>query len=326
MNAFVKLVFLTAVIGAVAVSFLLFARKSPPGDTFVQIKPGSSGRQIARELENSGVIRSRWAFLALHYLEGREPLKAGEYLFRDPANAFAIYDRLVRGDVYTTTVVIPEGFNIFDIADALETAKLTSHQQFLVAVRETALIADIDPQARSLEGYLFPDTYRFSRTQTPHDIAAEMVKRFRKEAQSLGLIGNPELRRIVTMASIVEKETALDSERSLVAGVFYHRLENGIGLATDPSVIYASLLVGKFDGVIRQSDLALDSPYNTYRRAGLPPGPIANPGRESLQAALHPAKTEYLYFVANNKGGHNFAKTMDEHNRNVANYRKGLQQ
>jgi UPF0755 protein len=153
-----------------------------------------------------------------------------------------------------------------------------------------------------------------------------MVKRFRREAQALGLTGNPELRRIVIMASIVEKETSVDSERPLVAGVFYHRLEKGIGLATDPSVIYASLLIGKFDGVIRLSDLALDSPYNTYRRVGLPPGPIANPGRESLQAALHPTKTDYLYFVANNRGGHNFSKTIDEHNRNVASYRKGLQQ
>ena len=326
MKAFFRLVFFLAVVAAAIVSFLVFSRVSPPGDTFVQIKPGSSGRQIARELENAHVIRSRWAFLALHYLEGRGPLKAGEYLFRDSANAIAVYDRIVRGDIYTTTVVIPEGFNVFDIADAVESAKLCSRQQFLAEARQTALVADLDPQAKSLEGYLFPDTYRFSRTQSVHDMAAEMVKRFRKEAQALGLLGNPELRRIVTMASIVEKETSVDTERPLVAGVFYNRLEKGIGLATDPSVIYASLLAGKFDGVIRQSDLALESPYNTYRHAGLPPGPIANPGRESLQAALHPTKTDYLYFVANNRGGHNFSKTIDEHNRNVASYRKGLQQ
>ncbi len=326
MKALVKLVFFLAVVSAAVASFLVFSRVSPAGDTFVQIKPGSSGRQIARELENAHVIRSRWAFLAVHYLEGRKPLKAGEYLFRDAANAIAVYDRLARGDVYTTTVVLPEGFNIFDIANALESAKLCSRQQFLAEAGQTALIADLDPEAKSLEGYLFPDTYRFSRTQSVHDMATEMVKRFRKEAQALGLIGNPELRRIVTMASIVEKETSVDSERPLVAGVFYNRLEKGIGLATDPSVIYASLLIGKFDGVIRQSDLALDSAYNTYRHAGLPPGPIANPGRESLEAAMHPTKTDYLYFVANNRGGHNFAKTIDEHNHNVASYRKGLQQ
>jgi UPF0755 protein len=153
-----------------------------------------------------------------------------------------------------------------------------------------------------------------------------MVRRFRKEAQALGLTGNPEIHRIVTLASIVEKETSVDSERPLVAGVFENRLARGVGLATDPSVIYASLLIGKFDGVIRQSDLALNSPYNTYRHAGLPPGPIANPGRESLLAAMHPEKTEYMYFVANNRGGHNFARTLNEHNRNVAAYRSGRSQ
>jgi UPF0755 protein len=153
-----------------------------------------------------------------------------------------------------------------------------------------------------------------------------MVRRFRREAQALGLTGNPEMHRLVTLASIIEKETSVDSERPLVASVFENRMARGIGLATDPSVIYASLLIGKFDGVIRQSDLALDSPYNTYRRAGLPPGPIANPGRESLLAAMHPEKTQYLYFVANNRGGHNFSRTLDEHNRNVAAYRNGRPQ
>jgi UPF0755 protein len=147
------------------------------------------------------------------------------------------------------------------------------------------------------------------------------VRRFRQEAQQIGLTGD--LHRIVTLASIVEKETGIPEERPLVAGVFNNRLEHGIALATDPSVIYASRLAGKFDGTIRQSDLQLQSPYNTYRNAGLPPGPISNPGRLSLQAAMDPTRTDYLYFVANNRGGHNFARTLDEHNRNVAAYRHG---
>jgi UPF0755 protein len=234
-----------------------------------------------------------------------------------------VYSRLARGDVYSHTVVIPEGFNIFDIANALEDAKACKRDDFLnVARTDTSLIADIAPEAKSLEGYLFPDTYHISRAQTPREIAAMMVKRFKQEASSLGL--NSNVHRTVTMASIVEKETSVRSERPLVAGVFENRLAHHIGLATDPSVIYASLLVGKFDGTIHQSDLALNSPYNTYKFSGLPPGPIANPGRESLKAAMQPTQTDYLYFVANNLGGHNFARTIEEHNHNVAIYRHGL--
>jgi UPF0755 protein len=308
-------------------AYVIFYPVQPDGQQFVQLRSGMSARQIASELQRSGVVRSRFGFLAAHYLEGRRALKAGEYLFERRANTLDVYDRIVRGDVYYQTVVIPEGYNIFDIAQALDSAKICPRDEFLqVARHELSLIADLDPQANSLEGYLFPDTYNFGRQQSPRELAAEMVRRFRKEAQALGLTGNPEIHRIVTLASIVEKETSVDSERPLVAGVFENRLARGVGLATDPSVIYASLLIGKFDGVIRQSDLALNSPYNTYRHAGLPPGPIANPGRESLLAAMHPEKTEYMYFVANNRGGHNFARTLNEHNRNVAAYRSGRSQ
>jgi UPF0755 protein len=296
----------------------------PDGQKFVQVRSGTSVRQIARDLESAGVIRNRYAFLGLHYAAGRRSLKAGEYLFERSATAREVYDRIARGDVYYQTVVVPEGFNIFDIAQVLEAAKLCTRDEFLnVARAEVSLVADIDPQAKSLEGYLFPDTYNFGRQQSGKEMAAEMVRRFRKEAQSLGLVGNPQLHRIVTLASIIEKETSVEAERGVVASVFENRMTRGIGLATDPSVIYASLLIGKFDGTIRQSDLALDSPYNTYRHAGLPPGPIANPGRSSLVAAMHPEKTDYLYFVANNRGGHRFSRTLDEHNRNVAAYRSG---
>jgi UPF0755 protein len=214
---------------------------------------------------------------------------------------------------------------MFDIAQALENAHICKASDFLAVTRsEVSLIHDLDPQAPSLEGYLFPDTYRFGRTQTPHDIAAEMVKRFRREATAIGL--TRDFHRVVTMASIIEKETALKDERAIVAGVFENRLKLRMGLATDPSVIYAALLAGRYNGVIHQSDLAFNSPYNTYKYSGLPPGPIANPGRDSLLAAINPQKNDFLYFVANNRGGHNFARTLDEHNRNVVVYRRGIPQ
>lgn len=323
MRTLFKLAIVALIVFALWICFALLAPTSPGGQQFMLLKPGTSTRQIAAELQRVGAIRSANAFLLYHYLRGRRTLKAGEYMFEQPATTFDVYERLARGDVYSHAVVIPEGFNIFDIARALEEAKVCKREDFLkVAQTDTSLISDIDPEARSLEGYVFPDTYNFSRAQTPREVAAMMVKRFRQEAAALGL--NTNVHRTVTLASIVEKETGVRSERPLVAGVFENRLAHHIGLATDPSVIYASLLIGKFDGTIHQSDLALESPYNTYKFPGLPPGPIANPGRESLKAAMQPVQTDYLYFVANNQGGHNFARTIDEHNHNVALYRQGL--
>jgi UPF0755 protein len=330
-RTFFKLFFVAIIVFGFWMSFVLLAPTAPGSQQFILLKPGTSTRQIAGDLQRVGAIRSANAFLLYHYLRGRRTLKAGEYSFEHSANAFEVYNRLARGDVYSHTVVVPEGFNIFDIAKTLEEAGVCKREDFLkIARTDTSLIADIAPEAKSLEGYLFPDTYHFSRAQTPHDVAAMMVKRFKQEAAALGLTNrsnsspDANVHRIVTLASIVEKETSVRSERPLVAGVFENRLAHHIGLATDPSVIYASLLIGKFDGTIHQSDLALDSPYNTYKFPGLPPGPIANPGRESLKAAMQPTQTDYLYFVANNLGGHNFARTIDEHNHNVALYRQGL--
>jgi len=221
--------------------------------------------------------------------------------------------------------VIPEGYNIYDIAAAMETAGLGTREALLEAARaDRTLVADIDINAPSLEGYLFPDTYEFTRTQSINDMIATMVRRFRQEAHALGLTAD--FHRIVTMASIVEKETAVTEERPLVASVFYNRLDRNIVLATDPAVIYAALLAGRYSGVIHQSDLQFDSPYNTYRRAGLPPGPICNPGAQALTAAMHPAKTDYLYFVSDNAGHHRFSRTMEEHQHNVALYRHSIAQ
>ena len=296
----------------------------PKGEEkFVLLRPGSSARHIARELQNQGVIRNARAFLLLHEWRGRPALKAGEYKFDHPASARSVYDRIVAGDIYVHTVVIPEGYNTFDIANAIQAAGLGSSDDFLAITRsDVSLISDLDPQAPSLEGYLFPDTYEFTRTQSLHDMAAAMVRRLRQETHQLGL--NTNFHDIVTMASIVEKETAVPTERPLVAGVFYNRLHRKIVLATDPTVIYAALLAGRYSGVIHQSDLQSDSPYNTYRHAGLPPGPICSPGRDSLQAAMQPSNSDFLYFVSDNNGHHRFARTMQEHSRNVAAYRRAV--
>ena len=321
-----KLFLFVLLIIIVAAAWLAWAIYSPlrPGETtYVLVKSGSNARQIAASLDQAGVIHSRTAFLLFHTLTGRRALKAGEYEFVKSASIPDVYSRLVRGDVYTRTVVIPEGFNIFDIAAALEDAHLCTRDEFLQEARtDKKLIADLAPEAPSLEGYLFPDTYQFARNQSTQEIASAMVKRFRQEARFLGL--NSGIPRIVTLASFVEKETRLPDERPIVAGVFENRLKLKMALATDPSVIYAAELDGVWKGVIHQSDLQRQSPYNTYKSTGLPPGPIANPGREAIAAAMHPASTSYLYFVADNTGGHNFARTIEQHNKNVAAYRKGV--
>ncbi len=316
-------VLLLVVAAAGWLAYGLYLPKTPGGQTFVMLSPGSSARHIAAELRSHGIVRSAPAFLLLHYWKGLRPLKAGEYLFDRPASALEVYRRIVHGDVYFHTVVIPEGYNIYDIASAMDSAGLASRDDFLAAAHTyRTLVSDMDPNAPSLEGYLFPDTYEFTRTQTLGDMLAQMVRRFRQEARSAGL--NSDYHEIVTMASIVEKETAVPAERALVASVMYNRLDRNMVLATDPTVIYAALLAGRYDGVIHQSDLHYDSAYNTYHRTGLPPGPICNPGLQSLQAAMHPARTDYLYFVSDNQGHHRFSRSLEEHARNVAAYRRAL--
>ena len=294
---------------------------TPSGQQFVLLHPGYSTRRIATELQSAGVIRNADAFILWHYLHRRRSLKAGEYLFEKTATAVDIHSRLVRGDIYVHTVVIPEGFNIFDIADAIQNAGLGSKEDFLkVATANTALIADLAPEATSLEGYLFPSTYEFTRTQTMDEMAAAMVRQFRQVAHEIGLTAD--FQKTVTMASIVEKETGTPEERAEVASVYYNRLNTRVPLQADPSVIYAELLQGAYTGALHHNDMQFNSAYNTYTHAGLPPGPIANAGKSALEAAMHPASTDYLYFVADGNGHHRFARTLEEHNRNVAAYRK----
>ena len=306
-------------------AWALWLPLAPPAHAFVMLRPGFSTRRIAAELKSAGVIRSANAFVLWQYLHRRRSLKAGEYLFDKPESARMVHDRLARGDIYVHTVVIPEGFNMFDIAQAMQDAGLGTREEFLtVAQSDTALVADIAPQAKTLEGYLFPNTYNFTRTQTLQEMAAEMVKQFRLVAREVGLIseGQQDVQKTVTMASIVEKETGSADERPLVASVYFNRLGSGVALQADPSVIYGELLQGIYSGALHHQDMSVKSAYNTYIHPGLPPGPIANPGKSSLEAALHPATTDYYYFVADGNGHHRFAHSLEEHNRNVAKYRK----
>ncbi len=320
-KAFLGLFFILFAISALAGWLLLFPY-GPEAETFVEIPPHTGTLAIAHALQGGGIVRNHWAFAAFREVEGGT-LKAGEYRFDHPASMLDVYRRLRRGDVYTVAVVIPEGYNLFEIAAAVEGAKLAPHEEFLSAAEvNVQLVHRWDPKAASVEGYLFPDTYRFSRHATPQRMLEAMTHRFEQEASRLGLAG-PEVRRTVIMASLVEREVHLDAERPVVAGVFENRLRLGMPLQTDPAVVYASILRGTWTGVIHQSELHSDSPYNTYIHAGLPPGPICNPGVAALRAALHPAPTDFLYFVANADGSTHFARDLREHSANVLAYRAG---
>lgn len=320
-------VLLVLLVAAGAVAWLVLTPFGPARATIVQIVPGSSTLRISRQLETAGIIRSRYAFDLLRVAIHRG-LRAGTYRFDGPAPMFEIYQRIARGDVYTIALTVPEGANIFDVATRVQEAGLGTRQAFLMAAAtDTHLVADLDPGAKSVEGYLFPETYKFSPPVSPEQMIATMIRQFRVEAGRLGLKQN--VHDVVTLASLVERETALDSERPLVASVLENRLAKKMPLMSDPSVIYGLELEGRWRGTIYRSDLENDTAYNIYLHTGLPPGPIANPGLPSLRAALHPAQTDYLYFVAagNNPQGHSlFAATLDEHQRNVDGYRKALKQ
>jgi UPF0755 protein len=336
---FLGTLLLVALLVAALAAYFIYAPFGPSSETFTDIAPGTSSQAIAAQLESAGIIRSRYAFSVLRaYRTFRsEPhtLKAGEYRFDHSVPLTEVYDRITRGDVFTRTLTIPEGFNIFDIAHAVETAGLGSATDFLAAARQhTELIAPYLPagasKPASLEGYLFPDTYRFSRHTTQLQILTAMVHRFRLAItplqEPLGYPLEPPLdvTRTVLMASLIEKEVAQDSERPLVAGVFLNRLAKNMPLATDPTVIYAALLENRWRGTIYASDLKSESPYNTYRHPGLPPGPICNPGLAALRAAVHPTQTDYLYFVADANGHSRFAKDLKDHNANVQTYRDAI--
>lgn len=339
MRKFLTLLLLAVLAVGGWLAWAMWLPVTPAGQKFVMLRPGYSTRKIATELEAAGVIRSRLAFILWHRIHRKQSLKAGEYLFDKTARTVDVHDRLIRGDIYVHTVVIPEGFTMFDIAQAIQEAGLGSSQDFLaVAQSDRELISDLAPEAKSLEGYLFPNTYEFTRTQSMKDIAAVMVKQFRQVAAQIGLTTNgvitiglnpngqgTDVQKTVTMASIIEKETAVPEERTVVASVYYNRLARNIALQADPSVIYAELLNGNYSGALHHADMGFQSAYNTYAHPGLPPGPIGNPGRNSLEAALHPAQTGYYYFVSDGNGHHRFSRSLEEHNQNVAKLRQAVQ-
>jgi UPF0755 protein len=301
-----------------------------PEKVFVDIPRGTSRWGIAGILRNNDVIRNRLAFALLSGWHFRKPLQAGEYLFDHQVDSREVFWKISKGQIFFYVVTVPEGWTMYNIARQLNTQGVCGKEDFLAAARDTASISDLAPHAHSLEGFLFPSTYQFTRRTTCKQVAAAMVRHFRAVWETLQVPRFPQLpaqitpEDALTVASLVERETPRPEERPLVAGVFYNRLRKEIPLQCDATIQYALLLKGRPEGDVKHADLKVDSPYNTYEHRGLPPGPIANPGEASLKAALAPETTDYLYFVANNRGGHFFSKTLQEHNRNVAKLRRML--
>jgi UPF0755 protein len=292
--------------------------------TFVEIHHGMSSKQIARQLTHQGVVRSWWAFLAVRYLHPKAALQAGEYRFGAAETPWEVFEKIRRGEVFYEDFTIPEGSNMFDIASLLGQTDLVRPDAFLKAAADPAMIRDLDPVAPNLEGYLFPSTYRLTHSTTAEQFCRLMTTEFRRQFARLNPPPHTNVHEVVTLASLIEKESAMPSERPMVASVFLNRLKLNMALQCDPTTIYASLLEKRYQGVIHRSDLASVNPYNTYTHMGLPPGPIANPGTQSLNAALHPADTSYVYFVAkpDGSGSHVFSGTLSDHEKAVLAYRK----
>lgn len=297
-------------------------------ETFVDVEHGMSSRQIARALAHQGVVRSQWAFLAVRIMRPRTKLQAGEYRFATAQTPWQVFEEIRRGEIFYEDVTVPEGSNIFDIASLLDQLDMVKGSDFLQSAEKPDLIRDFDPQAPDLEGYLFPSTYRMTRRTTAAQLCRAMTLEFRKR---WALLGGPadgaQIHRIVTLASLVEKETGVPQERPIIASVFLNRIRINMPLQCDPSTVYAALIEKRYRGAIHKSDLASTNPYNTYAHAGLPPGPIANPGTQSLNAALRPAATNYMYFVAkpDGSGSHHFSATLSEHEKAVLAYRQKAQ-
>lgn len=323
-------VFLTAVLIGVALlgGYLVSAPYFSAGQpVFVEIDHGTSSRAMARRLASDGVVRSPWVFLLVRALHPGAKLQAGEYRFDGAESAWQVFEKIRRGEIFYEDITVPEGSNMFDIAGILRSGDTVRPDAFLKAASDGTLIHDLDPAAPNLEGYLFPSTYRVTHKTTAHELCRTMTAEFRKQwaAATAGGV-SIDVHRAVTLASIVEKESAVKSERPLIASVYLNRLAAGMPLQCDPTTIYAALLDKRYTGVIHRSDLASTNAYNTYTHVGLPPGPIANPGRGALDAVLHPEKSSYLYFVArgDGSGAHQFSTTFEEHNKAVAAYRRTL--
>ena len=323
---------LTIVLGSLIVCSLIglafqAVNRAPGGPEqhqVIEIRQGTSFQSIASLLQEKNLIVHDWFFTSLARLTGQDrKIIPGEYEFHSGMRPTEILSRMVNGRVYYHSVTIPEGYTVAQIADLLTAKKLTDRTEFLRLTSDPDMIRSFELQVSSLEGYLFPDTYFFTRPSRPEDIIRTLVHRL-QEAYSPELQARADeldmtMQEVLTLASVIEKETGLAQERPLVSGVFHNRLRRNIPLQSDPTVIYA---LESFDGDLRKRDLVVNSPYNTYRFRGLPPGPIANPGEASIRAALFPTPTDFVYFVSRNDGSHKFSSTLAEHNRAVEEFQR----
>ncbi len=300
---------------------------------FVDVPHGVSRRYVAYLLKQNGVIRSKLAFEIYARRHPKRTLQAGEYFFDHAMTGREVFWKIANGQVYQQPFTVREGETMFDIAHELEAGKFMPASDFVYAAGDPSLIRDFAPGAQTLEGFLFPATYELPRHPAASELTAQMVHKFKEEWKRIVLSaadgqtgeGDRLLHlQAVTLASLVERETPKREERTLVASVFENRLQKGMRLQCDPTVIYGMERLGKYNGTLTGKDLSFDSLYNTYEHGGLPPGPIGNPGEASLRAALHPAQTNFLYFVANTQGGHFFSGTLEEHNKNVVKYHRLL--
>jgi UPF0755 protein len=298
----------------------------PPGNGSVvrdvSFPPGSGIRKLAAELKSGGIIRSSWHFILLTRLRGdAQHLKAGDYRFNDGMTPDAILKKLVTGDVDYLKFSLPEGYSIYQVAELLEQKGYFNRSEFLEKCRDAALLARLALGEPSVEGYLYPATYNLTRSRSEEQLISQMVAQFEKRYAELAAGGAGGLSRhaVVTLASLIEKEAVTADEKPLISSVFHNRLRIGMPLQSDPTAVYG---VRAFAGKVTRADIDRPSPYNTYLIKGLPPGPIGNPGADALEAALHPAATQYLYFVARQDGTHQFSRTLEEHNRAVRRYLK----
>ncbi len=294
-------------------------------EVFVELPQGTSVASMATRLASAGVVPDELTFRIAARLSGAERvLQAGEYRFAEAASPYAVVDRIARGDVFVRPITFREGLTIKEMAPIFAKSGLGTAAEFERAASDGSLIAAIDPDARNLEGYLFPETYALPRSAGAEGAVRAMVDGFEKAfdagLRAAATAQKMSPREVITLASIVEKETGQSSERAQVAAVYRNRLKIGMPLQCDPTVIYALMLAKRWNGNLTRQNMQIDSPYNTYRYPGLPPGPIASPGRASIEATLNPADVPYLYFVGKGDGTHAFATTLAEHNANVVKY------
>ena len=323
------------IVVSVAAGGLVYELQSPyynagNDEIFINIPPGSNAAKVAGLLQKQGVLRAQLPFRLWLRRQGLDRrLKAGEYRFSDKASPIDIAERLARGDIYFRSVTIPEGLTAMETADVLSRGGFGEREKLESAILRADWIEDLNPSAKNLEGYLFPETYRFGRMDDEEAVIRAMVNQFRSRMDKI-LKDSPlpegwAVARIVTLASLIEKEVKTPSERPIVASVLINRLRLNMTLGCDATIIYAMKLAGTWNGNIRSSDLRMESPYNSYIHRDLPPGPICNPGENTIRAALNPEKTDYLYYVSKNDGTHEFSKDLRSHNNAVNRYQRSGQ-